>query len=171
MPIASRTVGSTSSEMTGVSIVRPPLILFRPADHERRADTALPADSHLNPRRGALLASIPLAPPLSVKKNSSVLSQIRFVLQLLYDRTDTEVQVVEHGHEDGAVLGEVREPLAVTGDVLRRRLLGRMNRVVGQVQEERLISVAIDEGDRFFGQASSEVALVLDTSLARDRSG
>ena len=84
------------------------------------------------------------------EKQQGVLPQ-SFVLEFLHHGADAQIQVIKHGHQNGTLAGDIRELFLKAFDVLPGRLRGGMDGVVGQVEEEGILFLAVDERNRFFG--------------------
>jgi hypothetical protein len=107
-------------------------------------------------------------PPLSLWKRMRVFSRMPFLSSAATTRPiSSSRHVIMRGV--GAA-GRVFDVL-VAVDVLLRRLIGRVRRVEGQVQVERLGGVVLfDELDRVLAQQRRRVAFFATGSLSRNQS-
>jgi len=89
-----------------------------------------------------------------------VFAEAEFV-ELGDEGADGLIDAFGHGGVDGVVAAGRVFPALVAVDQVLLGLDGRVDGVVGQIDEERVFLVGFDEGDRFAGKAVGEVVAVL----------
>ena len=87
------------------------------------------------------------------------------MLQFGHDAADAVVQVLQHCHQDQALVADIGKATSIRLDVVLRCLRWRMDRVVGKIKKERPRFVSINEGDGFLRQTVGQIAFVVDPLL------
>ena len=70
--------------------------------------------------------------------------------------------MLQHRHQDGSFPADIRELCLISFDVFYGGFGRSMHGVVSQIQEERILLVAINEFDRFFGEPVGQIPFVID---------
>ena len=152
-----------SSWITGLSYTLPAGTC---PGHFTKNGTRMPPSSvvRFEPRNGSLrdaLIEVPgiVGPPLSLKKNTSVLSSRFLLVQRLSTLADRIVHRRHHAGVRAAILVfdvlELLEP--IIGRVHRR-----VNGVEREIEEERLLRMMLDERDGFAAKRIGQIFLFLN---------